>query len=786
VSKKKNNVGVEDSRIQGFQVTEKTLEASAPGILDPLTTFLENHRNPGPLDSSNPFLKEALESWPPGLLDPFLLLFLLFLLFPAVVSAEGISGAIEWSYSLEKVSSEPTIGNSSDTEDKTFTQRYFLNLDRTLYPNLRLAASGTFEKNKTDSDVDGVDTETTATTKSGLVNLRLDTQLISSGIGFTKREEKVETSSGSTAPHVMDTYTASLSWQPEGLPSMNAFFTRTDTYDKDRELEDTTNDRLVLNLRYEPVRSLELQGGASFSKNEDKLSDTETKITSYTGRATYTRRFWERVLVNASYNYFRQETELTTGGGGEVLLQVFPFFGLSSVNDTPSLVILDPNPAVIDGDLTASTGINIGPVSPGGDNRPRQIGLDFINPAEVNTVYVWVDRELPENVSNSFVWDIYISSDNENWTLWQTVPLAPFGDFFNRFEINFNSVSARYLKVVTNPLSSAVLPPPGVDVSSILVTEMQAFLRTAAEDVQANQTQTSHIYDLNVKVLILDRPNLSYNFYYWGSHFEPGGLSKYVITNTLNLSHRFNRVFSGSASIGREDTKDPDKSSSNTYSASLTAVPLPTLFHSIVVSGRFQDSDEGTANSHSAFLNNSAELYKGLFLNLSGGMSIATNEEDRETKTYILNSGVSIIPHPTLNLNLNYSQTDSDSTGGGTEDTSSSRKSGEIAAAYNPFTTLYIYASYGITDETDRDRANYQNYALSWSPFPDGDLQFNFSYTELISSVEETRERAVTPSLRWYLARNTTLDVSYTDRKNSSTSQETNEETYFANLRVAF
>jgi len=202
VSKKKNNVGFRD-RVQAAKDSRGQVNK-------------KNHWNPGTLESWNPFLKGSLESWTPGILDPFLLLFLLLLfLFPAVVSADGISGALEWSYSLEKVTSDPTVGRSSDTEDKTFTQRYFLNLDRTLYPNLRFAANGTFEKTKTDSDIDGVDSETTATTKSGLVYLRLDTQLISSGIGFTKREEKVRTSFGSTAPtgySFLKTGSRSASW----------------------------------------------------------------------------------------------------------------------------------------------------------------------------------------------------------------------------------------------------------------------------------------------------------------------------------------------------------------------------------------------------------------------------------------------------------------------------------------------------------------------------------------------------------------------------------------------
>ncbi len=131
----------------------------------------------------------------------------------------------------------------------------------------------------------------------------------------------------------------------------------------------------------------------------------------------------------------------------------------------------------------------------------RQIGLDFLIPTEVNQLLVWVDRELTSTVVSSFSWQVFTSDDNLNWV----GPIVPssvgFGTFENRFEINFSSVTTRYIKVVTTPLLPGPLVPP-----NIFVTELQAFVRTPAADLKGKTSRTTHNYDLDVKTRILDNP----------------------------------------------------------------------------------------------------------------------------------------------------------------------------------------------------------------------------------------------------------------------------------------
>jgi len=711
------------------------------------------------------------------------------LLMPVSLFADELSGRIELNYSNARTTTEDAAGISTETKSDSFAHLYSLNFQRAIYPNLMLLAGGLFSQTISNDQTDDTDSKLTATTKNGFLDLSLGTRFLTSGLGYNRFEDKVDIRDSTSFTSVRENYNANLGLRPEGLPEVNIRLLRTYSYDKDREFQDDITDILSLGAKYEPLRNLDLRYNTELSILTDRLTDREVNRTTHNALATYTRNFGKRVFMRTSYNFGHQETRTTTGGSGEILFQIFPFSGLSAVADTPSLVTLDQNPALVDG-IFASAGINIGKTSIGEDTSRRNIGVDFINVSEVNKILLWVDRDLPDAVIKAFSWDIYTSSDNLNWTLVQTVSPALFGTFDNRFEINFNNVKTRYLKVVTRPLSPAIVVPPGFDVSNILVTELQTFIRKSAEDVEDKTSSTSHLYDLNVKWNILDRPTLFYDFYYSNSILQPADISRYIITNALNLRHRFSRTLSGAARIGREDSKETtagettDKRSANVYSASLAATPLPTLWHSIIVSGRFDETETGSTTSHSVFLNNRAALYRGLDFLLSGGASISDSETDRRSLNTVINSGLTAVPHPAVEVALNYSETHSKQTGGELEDTSDFSKSGLASISYVPFDTMYIFASYIVIARKDRNTNTLQNYQATWSPLPDGDLQFNVAYYETLNSENDGKTRTITPSLRWRLMRNAYLNVAYTILTDKSVIQDSETKIFTSTLSM--
>ena len=357
-----------------------------------------------------------------------------------------------------------------------------LAVNTNIFPNLKLDAGVIVEKNISWFKTDGMSTKSDTTDLRPYINLTLNTPLYTAGIGYDRRQETVKTSGSPGVTTVNENYNAILGWRPEGLPIIDMRFTRTNLFDEKHDVQDTTTDYGLLSARY-TYKNLDVRYQGTYTDTKDKLNEVETKDYLNTGRITYSDMFFNnRVSFNGSYNISYEETDTTAAGiGGTVSSQISPFAGLSLVNDTFNPITLDPNPALIDGNTTTSAGINIGLPPLGGDTSLRQIGLDFLVPTEVNQLLVWVDRDLSSApaIANSFSWDIYISTDNLNWSHWAGPILpAPFGPFQNRFELDFPNVSTRYIKVVTKPLSPLVFGSSSFP--NIFITELQAFTKKPA------------------------------------------------------------------------------------------------------------------------------------------------------------------------------------------------------------------------------------------------------------------------------------------------------------------
>ncbi len=701
--------------------------------------------------------------------------------------ADGINGFAEFNYNALDATTRDATGLSTELKQSSILERYNLTLERTIYPYLKLRAGGLFEKTMTNVSTDDTDTRSSITKINPFADLTLNNPFVTAGAGYNQREQKQETRGLPSFTTIRDTYNVLFGLRPEGLPTLDTLFMRTDTRDRAHLFQDNENDYFSLSSRYKPVKDLDLRYQFTSNDAKDRLTDLDVKVVTHTGRATYTGQFFnKRISLYSSYNIIRQET-------GAPSLQLFPFSGLSSIDDTPANGALNPNPALVDGDLTASSGINIGQLpSIGGDIRERNMGIDFVVATEVNALHVFVDRELPPAVASSFRWDIYVSSDNQNWgTPVQTITAAPFAQVLNswRFEINFTSVTTRYIKVVTQPLAVAVIEP-GFDMSkvgNIFVTELQAFVQRAPVQVKEKTTRTTQIYELSTRARLSDNPYLYYDFYYWHTKTDPTGVTRYILSNGLTLSQRLSRVFTGTARIAREDGEETaGKRVSYVYSASLMAIPLPTLSHSLVMSGRTESIAGKSSDTNSVFLNNSAELYRGVNVNLSGGVSSATSGTKQKTDNTILTFGASLVPYHTMTITMSYADTATKQSGGGAEATSTHSRRGDASVAFNPWATVYLFSSIGVVSEKDKKTSTIQNYAGTWSPFPGGALQFNFAYNENLRSEDNGRDKVITPSIRWNIIPRTFLDVSYLVLRSESLSQDTRSKSFNMNLKMYF
>lgn len=719
----------------------------------------------------------------------FLLFFLANLLsftfLPGIASGDSLRGKLDFDYNMSEVTSRDNSGITTKTESSSFTQRYRIFLNKSIFPRLVLNAGGLFERVDGESESGSLETDFTTTTIQPDVRLTLATPLYKAGVGYRRREEERKSSLSSPTTDVNEIYNATLAWSPVDYPEWRITYSRSNLYDKARAIQDSTTDRALLTVRYE-YGGLDLRYQPSYTDTTDRIGNLEIESISQNARASYSGSFFrERISLSANYEITRTETEVVDrGGAGEVSFPLFPLLGLSVIDDTPDEGALDPNAALIDGNLTAGAGLNLGLPPPSGDTRPRNMGLDFVNVSEVNTLFVWIDRELPPEIADAYSWDIYTSANNQNWTLLTTVFPSPFGPFQDRFEIRFPNVTARYIKVATRPL--AVTVPRASEFPDVFVTELQATLRRPAAEVRGETEQTRQNGSMDLRARLLDHPSLYYEFSFSVSDRDDPPRTTYTLSNGLSISRRFSEKVSVSGRVAREDSDDDiTKTEAYSYTASLSADPLKTLHHTLLFTGRNEDADGDSRDSYFFYLRNTARLYRGIDVFLNGGFGRSKSGSEGEQDSYTLNFGAGFVPHETLTLTVNFNGTRTERTGGGRPDDTAEDRRGDAGLSFRPFQNLYLTASVSRV-EKENDKDTLQNYTVNWSPFPSGSLRFNFAFNQTLSKDDDSKTRSIHPSMRWNVTNKIFLDLSYQFVESEASSGSSDLKTFFAKLQLNY
>lgn len=741
---------------------------------------------------------------------------------PAVTHADSISGYLELDYIKSDSSLRDVTGATTKTNTTSLVQRYNIALDRIIYPNLRFAAGGNFELDKDDTQTEALNISnkiTTNTTKMfPFANLALNTGFASAGVGYKRRQETTETSGAPSVTLINDNYNALFGLRPEALPSVDVFFNRLNSYDDLRISQDTVNDSVLVNSRYTLIKDLNLSYQWLYNDLQDQLKNIEIQSVNQNARVTYTGQFFrDRVSFATSYNLSSQESKTVAKGPGDILNQLLPirgYFKITNVLDDLRTVIFDPNdvtvilPPLTVREIGTDANVNIGVQTlPSGasDSRPRNLGLEFDSQQSVNVIRVLLGADDTSNLGvgnffTNFTWRVFTSNDGRTWNELTNPPTVSFGSFpvigqqlprFG-FELAFPTVTTRFIKVVTTPLPSFILPPPTsrIVVTSILVTKLDTFFRgpAPAGGGSTSRTIAGH-YDMSSRVKLLENPNLFYDLNFTFDHVnsDQSSSTRYDVTNSLSLLHRFNDIFAGSARFSREDASDVSgRRTAYLYSASLTATPLPTLNDTLVFSGRNENISGQSDSSYSLFLNNNAELYKGLTVVLDGGLSRATSTAGIMTDDALFLFGANLVPHPMLNVNLNVTGRKEWKSGGGQPDSSTYRQDDELSVTLNPVTGIYLFGTLSILTETNKPTITTETFGGSWSPFREGNLILNISYNESVTSESSQKEKALVQSLRWYIRGSSYLDMSYVISGNSSITQNTDTNTFSTTLRITF
>ena len=108
-----------------------------------------------------------------------------------------------------------------------------------------------------------------------------------------------------------------------------------------------------------------------------------------------------------------------------------------------------------------------------------------------------------------------------------------------------------------------------------------------------------------------------------------------------------------------------------------------------------------------------------------------------------------------------------------------------MGVTYRPFPLLYLVASWSWVTEIDKKMA-LQNYGVNWTPFVDGQLQFNFAYNENLESDINGKVRNMLAGVRWNITRRSYLNVAYQVIDTASITENTKGNILSTTLRVYY
>jgi hypothetical protein len=713
----------------------------------------------------------------------------------AASAQEGIFANLQKSVDSTFASVSTTTTDASGTVTKTetlsFVPRLTLRLDSLVSPTLRLNAGAVLEANKAYSDIfspGGARSETDSTISRfrPFVELRSIDAIFAPGVGFYRREDRARTAGFAGTRLVNDDYAAYLGWRPVGGPGTDFQFVRTNTFDDEKAFLDTSKDFGTIMSRYSWQNLATYYRGTYIGTN-DRIRGLDTRQTTHAARTSYSQAFIDRrALWNGSYEIENRSLEVrATGESGEVEIPLRVNGGLSALSDLPVTTALTPNPLLVDGNLTAGAGVNLGLPAPGTNAQARNLGVDFLNRTEVDRLLVWVDRELPLEIARTFSFEVYSSPDNLAWRREALVSTAPFGPFETRFQVDFPAVTARYVKVVVRPLAAVV--PDSSRYPDILVTELQPFLRRPAGEIQDRLDRTTHVVNTDWRVRVLDRAGLAYEGYYLYNGPDTFGRSRDTLSNGLAVNHAFNRFVAvyGRGAYERGSQHEGERVATIT-NATLTFTPVPTFRSSVLYTGQDERIGELPNDRQGLFVQNAAQVYRGVDVLFGIGWNQSTRETGETTRDRLANVSATIAPRDDLSLTVSYDATRSRRSGVFVGEADADTQRAYVALAVDPLRTLHVVLAEEVIAVTGQKTRTTHEVNVNWAPFPDGALQVVFAYDEALRDLVFGQDRNIVGAVRWNLSRRSYIDVSYQRTRSEFVVQTTASRILSSDVRLYF
>lgn len=674
-------------------------------------------------------------------------------------------------------------GITSEVQSDSFEQLYNLAVAKRLYPNLLFKTGGVFKFEKFTTESANIKTDSDKDTLRPFIECNLSTPIYSTGLGYQKTDIKQTGPALIATRDIRDEYYGRFLWEPVDLPRINLNYTQTQR-SNEPETVDKVDELLGLGLRY---HWKDFFINYSFSRNdsEDKKNDVLFTNDVQEGIISHSHYFKEQnIQINSSYRI--SYATIVQSAANAFLAQIpqseaLGLYLLDDVNLTSNSILTDLNSGfLVDGVKSGSSIIQLG--VNGDETKNISTGLDFGIPVPISALRVWVDKDAAE-VANAFSWTVYTSDDNNNWAPQPLNKSVSFDTFENYFEISFDEVATRYVKVVTNPLANA--SDPGGNFLDLFLTELESLV-TKIGDLE--RTSLEHNVNFGLQWQMSDKTGFGYTLFHRSQESDPPFRRNRNFTNSLYWHHKISRTFRGSANVSRQDNSTLGMENVNhNYSASLIAGWLDTLRQTLTYSGTDTESEEDdplnptteSSKTNSLVLRTSADLYRGWSANMDMGYrwDSPTDGGTLTSEFYRIETNIRPNTKVTINANHNYTRTQE----ANNDKTESNR--GNFQVSFIPTGALSLFARVSYVDQEGSSN-NFQDYSANWSPFAGGSLQFSFSYRENLNSEGDETE-TISNGLSWKVNRNASLSMIYNIINTDTDLSFSETHYYLAKLRVS-
>ncbi len=548
-------------------------------------------------------------------------------------------------------------------------------------------------------------------------------------------------------------------WVPVGLPRLTGwvdFRTLEDDRFVDQESVETLVEVSEVRGPIEYIYSLEDE------QTDDLLTDQEIDRREHRFRAAYREQSADGRL-STTLSVFGEERSVITRSPTSTLAPtpVFPIAGLSVVDTTPQISVLAPNAALIDNDDTTSAGIDIGGFASGGQ-LDVNMGVELLPGSIVDTIDLVTVTPVDPLQAPDFNFSVWVSNDNNFWTLVTPSALFVYEQAFRRFRLTIPQVTDQFVKIVNTTTSPAA--------PSVFVSELRVFrtvLGPASSKFEVEDSIRNAAW--NVSWRMHDDFLLTYDILLQASETESGGnrtRDETRVDNSLSALWTPREDVDVSALGELRKRNDSIQLDEETVLVNGRTIyrPLDTLDITLnyTRTDRKRES-QGDLSTWATQLGASAQLLE----TLEAEVTAEVNSQDDEQNLRVIDRRVvtaSLLAEmtPELEMIFGFRKEESDVSGanaGLIPNPSEDRY--EMTAIYQPNDRVTADAQLEWKD-TFSGQGLDQRYRLDWLPFQDGalNMQLNYDRIETRSSVDE-RIDSYQVLTRWSFDPNVLLEINY-------------------------